>query len=98
MDPGFVALFIALIAPVGAYLVASRKLSGQIKDSDATELWAESKSIREWATQRIKELNAHIDLLELRLAEVERQNFDLVEENRKLKLKFGIQRREGDLK
>lgn len=78
-------MIIALIGPVGAYLVAVRQLSGKIKNSDATELWAESRSIREWSAARIKELNEHIDELEERVAELEKTNRELTDENRDLK-------------
>jgi len=84
-SPALIALVIACIGPVGAYLVAVRQLSGKIKNSDASELWEESRSIREWATARNKELNEHIDQLEARVAELERSNRELMEENRLLK-------------
>lgn len=78
-----VAIIAALLGPLLTYLVAARKLSGRIKDSDATELWAESKSIREWSTERAKELHKEIEHLELRLDELEKANYKLMEENRK---------------
>lgn len=78
IDPAFIALLIALVGPAGAYLVAVRQLSGKIKNSDASELWEESRSIREWSTARNKELSDHIEKLETRVDELE-------EENRKLK-------------
>ena len=74
----------ALAAPVGAYLVAARQFSGRIKDSDATELWTESRSIREWSAERVKELSEHIAILETRLNEIEEKNSALVEENQRL--------------
>src|SRR5215210_2501052 len=59
-------------------------MSGQIRHSEATELWAESRSIREYSSARIKELDEHIDDLERRLTEVEKVNTELAAENRKL--------------
>jgi hypothetical protein len=59
-------------------------MSGRIKDSDATELWTESRSIREWSAARVKELSDHIAILEARLNEIEEKNYALVEENRRL--------------
>lgn len=84
IDPALIAIVVALIGPLLTYLVAARKLSGRIKDSDATELWAESRSIREWSTARVKELDDHIDKLEERLLKVETANIALAEENRGL--------------
>lgn len=81
MDPGIAAVLIALLAPLATYLVAVRQLSGRIKDSDATQLWEESRSIRDWSAARMRELNEHIDRLEHRVAELETANRALTEEN-----------------
>jgi hypothetical protein len=78
VDPGYVAVAVALLGPLGAYLVAARQMSGKIKNSEASELWAESRSIRDWSSARIKECHEHIDELEKRIDELE-------EENRKLR-------------
>lgn len=77
VDPGLVAVFVAVLGPAGAYLVAVRQLSGKIKNSEASELWAESKSIRDWSTARVKELNEQIEKLELRVDELEAENRSL---------------------
>lgn len=79
-----IGIIVALLSPVVTYLIAARKLSGRIKNSDATELWAESRSIREWSTERNKELSDLVEQLEQRLGEVERVNSSLAEENRRL--------------
>lgn len=85
MEPAIVGtLFVALLTPLLTYLVAARKLSGRIKNSEATELWAESRSIREWSTERVKALDKHIDELEARLVEVEKKNTTVTDENRVL--------------
>jgi septal ring factor EnvC (AmiA/AmiB activator) len=84
IDPALGGVAIALVTSLATYLVAARNLSGKIKNSDASELWAESRSIREWSTERVKELDEHIDRLEDRLSEVEKANHILTEENRKL--------------
>ena len=89
MDPAVIALVVAFVGPVGAYLVAVRQLSGKIKTSDASELWEESRSIREWSTARNKELNEHIKELEARLDALEKTNRELMEENRQLKAQLG---------
>lgn len=81
-----IAAIVALGGPVVAYLIAAKQLSGRIKNSDATELWAESRSIREWSSGRIKELTEHIERLEIRLDELEITNRAMAAENAHLKL------------
>lgn len=46
----------AVVAAVGAYLAAYRRFSGRIGSSEASELWKESTSIREWSRARIEAL------------------------------------------
>lgn len=82
IDPVVGIVFSAVVAALGGYLVSARALSGKIKNSDAQELWAESRSIREWSTSRVKDLNDHVDELEKRLAVIELANSKLAEENR----------------
>lgn len=80
----YVALFAALVGPLLTYLVAARKLSGQIKNSEATELWAESRSIREWSSTQIIELRRYVTELEGRVDELETTNSRLSIENKYL--------------
>lgn len=82
IDPVVGIVFSAIVAAIGTYLVSARTLSGKIKNSDAEELWAESRSIREWSTSRVKELNEHVEQLEQRLAAIELANSELAKENR----------------
>lgn len=84
MELGLVAIVVAIIGPFLTYLISSRKMSGEIRHSEATELWAESRSIREYSSGRIKELDDHIDDLEERLTKVELANTELAADNRKL--------------
>jgi chromosome segregation ATPase len=84
IDATLAVVLVAFFSPLVTYLVTARKLSGKIKNSEATELWAESRSIREWSVARVKELDDHIDELELRLKEVELANSDLAKDNREL--------------
>lgn len=86
MNPGLAAVLIALLAPLATYLVAVRQLSGRIKDSDATQLWEESRSIRDWSAARITELLEQIHQLEHRVDELETTNRTLAQENARLKL------------
>lgn len=77
-------LVIALLAPLGAYLVAARKLSGQVKNSDAADLWKESSDIRKWSTDRVKELDDQVREVEARLIKLEVENGELARENRRV--------------
>lgn len=56
------------IGPLLAYLVASRRLSGDIQTSEATDLWRESASIREDYRDQIRILTARVRELEGQLA------------------------------
>lgn len=70
-------ILIASIAPLTAYLIAARRFSGKIDSSDASELWKESRSIRDWSKHHIEELNLVIARLEARIGVVENQNVAL---------------------
>lgn len=82
IDPVVGIVLAALVGALSTYLVSARTLSGKIKNSDAEELWAESRSIREWSTSRVKDLNEHVEELERRLATIEQANSELAKENR----------------
>ena len=84
INPTLLAIIAVIVGPLVTYLIAARKVSGRIKDSDATELWAESKAIREWSAKRIKELDDHIDKIQQHLDRVEKANGSLTKENHKL--------------
>jgi ubiquinone biosynthesis protein UbiJ len=91
MDPLVGVVIAAVVAPVGAYLAAARKMSGKIQTSEATQLWEESRAIREWSAERLKtcddeiqalrstvrDLLARVDALEKRNVELERENAQL---------------------
>ena len=55
-------------------------MSGAVKSSDAEQLWTESRSIREWSTDRIAQLTGIISALESRVQAVEDRNKSLLEE------------------
>jgi len=84
VDPVWVAAIAAAAGPLGAYLIAARRFSGKIGSSDASELWEESRSIRDWSKARIEELNALVGRLEGRVTVVESQNIALARENENL--------------
>jgi chromosome segregation ATPase len=83
-----VPLAIALVAPVGAYLLAARKMSGKIATSDATQLWAEARNIRDDYRSRLIAAGERYSELEARVANLERVNTGLVAENYDLKAKI----------
>jgi hypothetical protein len=82
--PTIIAIVAAVAAPLGAYLLAARRFSGKIQTSDAKDLWAESRAIRDWGTKRIEVLNEQIGRLEKRVATLELRNESLEGKNRAL--------------
>lgn len=82
-----VPLLIAAIAPIGAYLLAARRMSGKIDTSTATELWTEARAIRSDYREQIAQAAERTRDLELRVAKLEGQNNDLIRENIELKAK-----------
>ena len=59
-----IPVLVAAVAPLATYLIAARRFSGKIESSEATELWAESRSIRD--TLRQENLELRRDLAEAR--------------------------------
>jgi chromosome segregation ATPase len=84
MDPVIGVIIAAMLGAMGSYLAVARKLSGKINTSDATELWNESRSIREWSADRIATLTSQVSELEHRVEVVEGYNLTLVTEKQKL--------------
>lgn len=81
MDPVWAAVGLAVIGPLGAYLVAARRFSGKIESSDAKALWAESRDIRDEYKSQIGALTTTVGVLEARVGVVENQNASLAREN-----------------
>lgn len=73
VDPTIGAIVIALVAPVGAYILAARQMSGKIATSEAKQLWEESRAIREWSTTEIKSLRDSLSASLSRISELEKQ-------------------------
>lgn len=96
IDPlvGIGAAILALGAPLASYLVAARKLSGKIGSSDASELWLESRSMREWSKAQIEALTARIAAVEQQNATLASANADLVGQIRDLSELLGAARKE----
>lgn len=85
MDPSLIIAITALIlAPLLGYFTIVRRASGKIATSEAEQLWEESRSIREWATKRIAELNGVVERLEKKVEELESHNESLSLENGRL--------------
>lgn len=84
------ALGAILIGPIGAFIVATRRLSGKIATSDAGELWSESASIREDYRQRLEKADARQAVLEARVAQLEDANNKLFRENIELRQRLGL--------
>lgn len=85
VDPAVtITIVAALLGPVGAYMIAARRMSGKIGNSDAEQLWAESKAIRDWSSHKIdayerqvKSLQEEHDTLSERCSALEAENNDL---------------------
>ena len=78
MDPGvIVAIVAAVAAPLGAYLLAARRMSGKIGTSDAKELWSESRAIRDDYRDQLDTANRRTASLERRVAHLEEVNNNL---------------------
>lgn len=70
-----------VVSAITGYLLAARKMSGQIDTSDAEKLWAEAGSIRENQRQRLERSDERSLSLEIRVAKLEDRNNDLTSEN-----------------
>jgi uncharacterized coiled-coil DUF342 family protein len=64
MNPVVIAAIVgALLAPIGAYLLAAKKMSGRISTTDADQLWEEAGEIRKDYRDQISSLRREIDEL-----------------------------------
>ncbi len=59
-----------------AYIIQKRRQSGQIQTSEAADLWAESKSIRDFQAKEMTDLRTELDTLKKRFAIVEQEALD----------------------
>lgn len=91
MTAALIPVVVALIAALGGFWVAQRQFSGQIKTSEASDLWNESSSIRKWSSERINALESRVESLEHKndglleeSRELRRQNTSLMEEKQDL--------------
>jgi chromosome segregation ATPase len=96
VDPALVvALVVATVGPLIAYLGASRKLSGKIGTSEASDLWAESSRIRDDYRERLDKSNVRQAELEARVAKCEGENNSLMRDNIALRARVETLEREN---
>lgn len=90
IDPAVtVAVVAAALGPIGAYLVAARRLSGKIANSDAEQLWEESRAIREWSNNRLTIQDQEIKSLRKALSDLNNRFASLEAENKILRARIG---------
>lgn len=93
-----ISLGTVIAASVLSYLAASRRLSGKIGTSDAEQLWAESKSIREDYRKQIIAANKRIAELEQSVQNCETLYNKSQDENRSLTLRIEqLENKNGEL-
>jgi len=72
-----VPLVIAIVGPILTYLVAARKVAGRVTSSEAKDLWAEGKAIRDMLNDRIEVLENRIEELGQRVEKLSAEILDL---------------------
>jgi len=82
--PIILAVAAAILGPLVVFIEASRRLSGKITTSDASDLWEESRATREFLRVELDKSSGRITVLEERVGHLEKCNADLERENRKL--------------
>lgn len=86
MNPTIIIpLLVAIVAAVGAYFAAVRKLSGTITTSTAEDLWTESRQMRKELSDRIIQLNIVVDSMQDRIDKLLTENSRLEAEIDRLK-------------
>lgn len=80
-----VALIIAVIGPLFAYLAAARKLSGKIETSEAADLWEEAARLRQEYKDEIRELREQLDNCSNEIKKMKEENKMLLGEVNRLK-------------
>ena len=81
----WVPIVVAIVAPIGAYVLAARKMSGKVSTSDATQLWKEAGAIRDDYRGQLQLADARVQNLEVRIGTLEDKNDILLAENAALK-------------
>lgn len=70
LDPIIGVIASGALALLATYLVAARRFSGKVANSDAQVLWEESKAIREWSERRIQALDDTVERLQARVSDL----------------------------
>jgi hypothetical protein len=84
----WIPLAVAIVAPLGAYLLAARKFAGKVDTTDADRLWLEAKNIRDDYRERLLNEGLARRDLEVRVARLEGANNELQRENYALQNKI----------
>jgi chromosome segregation ATPase len=63
-----------VLGPLAAYIVAARRFSGKVTTSEASQLWDESKSMREDYRERLRLAGEDIARLAERISRLEEAN------------------------
>lgn len=84
IDPILGVIIAALVAPIGAYLLAAKRMSGKIGTTEAATLWEESRAIREWSAARIDKCDEEILRLKTELEKAKARIAELEKEKRRL--------------
>jgi chromosome segregation ATPase len=86
MDWGWIPLAAAIVAPVGAYLLAARRFSGDIAKTDANALLEESRAIRADYRDQLVKRDKRISDLDKRIEVLEREKDNLSKDNYELRV------------
>lgn len=86
----WIAVAAALLSPIFAFLIIKTKSSGRINTTEASDLWKESKSIREELRDEIMELQREINQLRIENQTMEAEINGLKMENLVLKNEIRI--------
>jgi len=86
VDWGWIPLVAAIAGPVGAYLLAARRFSGDIAKTDANALWEESRAIRTDYREQLSQRDERIAKLDKRIEALEKEKDSLSKENYELRV------------
>ncbi len=96
MNPSLlVAIGAFVIGPLVGFLAATRKLSGKIATSDASQLWTAAEAMRKEYRDDLLLSNQRVVALETRVANLETLNHDLSVQNAVLQKRIDVLFREN---
>ncbi len=79
-----VAISAAIVAPLLTYVIAARRMSGKIQTSEASDLWAESRALRDDYKSQVGMLQTQVKDLISRVRELEENKTTLEKANLQL--------------